>query len=119
MHTSCQIVNAYLQNKIGSGFDIACALYGSQLYRRFTNTSQLEQVVEAVKSGGEANLLAAFEAGFDYTLQPLNLPAGLRMLMVDVNSGSDTRVLTKQVLLWEKEHRAEELKDVMFSGYEF
>lgn len=37
IHIYSQLVNAFVQNKIGSGFDIACAIYGSQIYRRFTN----------------------------------------------------------------------------------
>ena len=39
--------------------------------------------------------------------------------MIDVNSGSDTRVLVKEVLRWEKENRDEEQKDMMFSNYSF
>ena len=37
MHVFAQCLNAFIQNKIGSGFDIACAVNGSQVYRRFTN----------------------------------------------------------------------------------
>ena len=37
-HCQCQILNAFIQNKVGSGFDIAASIYGSQIYRRFSNT---------------------------------------------------------------------------------
>jgi len=29
LHAWCQILNAFIQDKVGSGFDIAAALYGS------------------------------------------------------------------------------------------
>ena len=32
-----QLLNAFVQEKVGSGFDIACSVYGSQVYQRFTN----------------------------------------------------------------------------------
>lgn len=41
-HCHCQLLNAFLANKVGSGFDIAASIYGSQLYRRFSNTAILK-----------------------------------------------------------------------------
>jgi len=40
-HALCQILNAFIQDKVGSGFDIAAAIHGSQVYRRFTNVDCL------------------------------------------------------------------------------
>jgi phosphomevalonate kinase len=37
LHAHAQLLNAVIQSKIGSGFDISAALYGTQFYRRFTN----------------------------------------------------------------------------------
>jgi len=37
VHMHSQVLNAFVQEKVGSGFDIACSVYGSQLYQRFTN----------------------------------------------------------------------------------
>jgi phosphomevalonate kinase len=42
-HCHCQLLNAFLQNKVGSGFDIAASIYGSQLFRRFSNTDILKE----------------------------------------------------------------------------
>jgi len=44
-HAHCQVLNAFIANKIGSGFDIACSVYGSQIYKRFTNISQLSETL--------------------------------------------------------------------------
>lgn len=41
IHRYAQVLNALVQEKVGSGFDIACSVYGSQVYRRFTNVEQL------------------------------------------------------------------------------
>lgn len=32
LHFACQLANSRAQKKIGSGFDISCALFGSQIY---------------------------------------------------------------------------------------
>ena len=37
VHRDAQLLNAFVQEKVGSGFDIACSVYGSQVYQRFTN----------------------------------------------------------------------------------
>jgi len=42
-HALCQVLNAFIQDKVGSGFDIAASIYGSQVYRRFTNVDQLSK----------------------------------------------------------------------------
>jgi len=34
-----------VQEKVGSGFDIGCSVYGSQIYQRFTNVFQLTKLV--------------------------------------------------------------------------
>ena len=35
MHNLAQYVHSLAQGKIGSGFDVSAAVYGSQVYRRF------------------------------------------------------------------------------------
>ena len=32
LHCLCQAHNSFMQDKIGSGFDIQCAVYGSQIF---------------------------------------------------------------------------------------
>jgi phosphomevalonate kinase len=39
LHRDAQLLNAFVQEKVGSGFDISCSVYGSQLYRRFKNVT--------------------------------------------------------------------------------
>jgi phosphomevalonate kinase len=88
LHPYCQLLNAYIQEKVGSGFDIAASLFGTQLYRRFTNTGQLNSCLQ------NKALLPEYLSSFDYKLATLNkLPFDL--VVVDVASGSDTRVMVK------------------------
>ena len=49
LHGLCQIANAFVQQKVGSGFDIAAALYGSILYKRFTGVDAVKQVVSMLE----------------------------------------------------------------------
>ena len=34
LHLLCQAHNSFMQDKIGSGFDIQAAVYGSQVFKR-------------------------------------------------------------------------------------
>eukprot|EP00355_Strombidium_rassoulzadegani_P008793 CAMPEP_0168620644 /NCGR_PEP_ID=MMETSP0449_2-20121227/7256_1 /TAXON_ID=1082188 /ORGANISM="Strombidium rassoulzadegani, Strain ras09" /LENGTH=101 /DNA_ID=CAMNT_0008661681 /DNA_START=827 /DNA_END=1132 /DNA_ORIENTATION=+ len=49
-----------------------------------------------------------------FKLKEFSLPDCLGLCLVDVNSGSDTKVLVKKVLEWEKKNRENEA--VMFSS---
>lgn len=50
LHGLCQIANAYVQQKVGSGFDIAAALYGSIKYKRFTQVDAVKEIVTMLDS---------------------------------------------------------------------
>jgi phosphomevalonate kinase len=49
VHRDAQLLNAFVQEKVGSGFDIACSVYGSQVYQRFTNVKELTEVVSRMQ----------------------------------------------------------------------
>ena len=89
-HCACQILNAFIQNKVGSGFDIAASIYGSQIYRRFSNTKDLSDVItflnDLFKAQDENDgrivvgksdvekyreLFGKFVQGFDFSLRSL------------------------------------------------
>ena len=61
----------------------------------------------------------SIESSFKFERQPFNLPDNIGLCLVDVNSGSDTRVLVKEVLKWEKSNRPEGMENEMFSNYKF
>ena len=89
LHAYAQLLNAAIQQKIGSGFDIAAALFGTQLYSRFTN---IEQMSQALADKDKTNI---FVDSFDYRpslVQDFIMPC---LVVIDVGSGSDTRIMVK------------------------
>lgn len=106
LHNLAQAAHCAAQGKVGSGFDVAAAVYGSCLYTRFSPSilaslpepgspgfgSKLERVVS-----GEAE-----DARWDtqVTKDGISLPAGVAMRMCDVDCGSQTVGMVKQVLAW-------------------
>lgn len=88
VHNLAQLVHANAQGKIGSGFDVAAAVYGSQLYRRFSGelfASCMEEVVDPT-----ALHAAVFSAQWDVEVTPLVLPPWVDMVLGDVCGGSSS-----------------------------
>ena len=109
IHNLAQAAHCAAQGKVGSGFDVAAAVYGSCLYRRFT-PSVLEHVGEAGSEGFGERLHRCVENldsdhGWDTEVvkQAVQIPRTLRLVMCDVDCGSQTPVMVKKVLAWRKE----------------
>lgn len=113
VHNMSQAAHCAAQGKVGSGFDVAAAVYGSSLYRRFS-PSILENLGEPGTNGFSTRLSSVIE-----NVDPLKrwdmeidksravVPPGLRLLMCDVDCGSETVGMVKKVLLWRKENPGE------------
>jgi len=124
IHIFSQILNAFVQEKVGSGFDIGCSVYGSQIYKRFTNVGQLTTLVSRLQDlfkGTQVDIKPAlddFVDTFDYLHVPYELNAdpskSFELCLIDVNSGSDTKLMVKLVLDWAKARQQKE--DDMFSN---
>ena len=113
LHNLAQIAHCAAQGKVGSGFDIATAVYGSCLYRRFSPS-----LLEGLKGPGEAHFaedLAALveERGVarqwdvEVFKQRVKIPRGLRLVMCDVDCGSETPGMVREVLAWRKRESEE------------
>ncbi|KAK3688024.1 ribosomal protein S5 domain 2-type protein [Podospora appendiculata] len=106
LHNLAQAAHCAAQGKVGSGFDVAAAVYGSCHYRRFSPAilstlpeagapgfaAQLERVVEGTAPGAEWDTEVVKEA--------VRLPAGVAMRMCDVDCGSESVGMAKGVLAW-------------------
>ena len=110
LHNLAQAAHCAAQGKVGSGFDIASAVYGSCLYKRFS-PSILSRHVEP----GRANFASQLCHLVDETdeadkwdteihKEEVKVPKGLRLVLCDVNCGSETPGMVKQVLAWRKEN---------------
>ncbi|KAJ5619920.1 Phosphomevalonate kinase eukaryotic [Penicillium lagena] len=120
LHNLAQAAHCAAQGKVGSGFDVAAAVYGSCLYRRFS-PAILEAVGDVGSAGFEERLFAVVEDAdpqhpwdtecVDFGMQ---LPRGLQMVLCDVECGSQTPTMVKKVLEWRKNNRSE--ADVLWAS---
>jgi len=113
VHNLAQAAHCAAQGKVGSGFDVAAAVFGSCLYRRFT-PSILEAVGEPSSSGFAERLrLCVDDLNIDHkwdvevSSRAVQLPKSLLLLMCDVDCGSETPSMVRQILAWRKEKPSE------------
>jgi phosphomevalonate kinase len=113
IHNLAQAAHCAAQGKVGSGFDVAAAVYGSCLYRRFT-PAILESVGDAHLPGFGERLHRCVEDlepdhAWDVEIlsHAVRVPKSLRLVMCDVDCGSETPGMVKRVLNWRKERPEE------------
>ncbi|KAI8941345.1 hypothetical protein NX059_002570 [Plenodomus lindquistii] len=104
LHNLSQASHSHAQGKVGSGFDIASAVYGSCLYKRFS-PSLLSTLPAPGTTGFAVKLRALVEGGgkvwdTEIQQQAIKMPKGLRLVMCDVDCGSETPGMVKKVLAW-------------------
>ncbi|KAK5658266.1 hypothetical protein OQA88_2241 [Cercophora sp. LCS_1] len=103
LHNLAQAAHCHAQGKVGSGFDVAAAVYGPSLYRRFS-----ESILKSLPEPGAPRF--SLELGQVIHGQGLwdtevmtgeaSLPTGVALRMIDVDCGSQTVGMVKQVLTW-------------------
>jgi phosphomevalonate kinase len=110
LHNLAQIAHGAAQGKIGSGFDVAAAVYGSCVYRRFS-PEMLVDLPEPGAPGFASCLELLVNREWDGRIKDFALPEGIAVRMVDVHSGTQTVGMAKRVLEWRKKQpvRATEL----------
>lgn len=120
VHNLAQAAHCAAQGKVGSGFDIAAAVFGSCLYKRFTPTI-LERVGEPTSSGFSERLHLCVEDldveqrwDVEVSSQAVKVPDDLLLVMCDVDCGSETPGLVRKVLQWRKEKPVE--ADLLWSA---
>lgn len=113
LHNLAQAAHCAAQGKVGSGFDVAAAVYGSCVYKRFS-PSILEELGEVGSPQFSKRLTAVVEeldASNTWDMQidkaAARIPCGLRLAMCDVDCGSESVGMAKKVLGWRKENADE------------
>ncbi|KAM3435627.1 hypothetical protein MY4824_004804 [Beauveria thailandica] len=104
LHNLAQAAHCAAQGKVGSGFDVAAAVYGSCTYRRFS-PSILQGIPEAGAPGFAARLVEVVDgAAWDVEVASGGggggMPPGVALRMCDVDCGSQTVSMVKKVLAW-------------------
>ncbi|CAG8632293.1 707_t:CDS:10 [Ambispora leptoticha] len=108
VHNIAQFCHCLAQGKVGSGFDVSVAVWGSQVYRRFSpsildsimapvnpkipNTSNFEDIYKSVSP----------ENKWDNVITPFSLPPEFLLVLADIDAGSHTPSMVGKVLTWRK-----------------
>lgn len=111
LHNLSQTAHCSAQGKVGSGFDVAAAVYGSCLYRRFSPSllSELGSAEAYSNSQFRSKLRELVneteELKWDQEChkQAVQVPKGYELVMADVDCGSESVGMAKKVLSWRKE----------------
>lgn len=110
LHNLAQASHCSAQGKVGSGFDVAAAVYGSCIYKRFS-PSLLEGLSEVGTPGFSSHLRSLIEGTnpmkhWDTQINrtAVSVPKGLKLLMCDVDCGSETVGMVKNVLNWREDN---------------
>ena len=122
LHNLAQVAHSLIQGKVGSGFDVSAALYGSHIYTRFNPAIiqdvlvQLEQDLSHPSDENEHAMSITHTCAmelvkivqdkakvWDSTVEALSMPKGLEMMMADVCGGSESPSMARKVLKWKRE----------------
>jgi phosphomevalonate kinase len=109
LHNLAQAAHCAAQGKVGSGFDVAAAVYGTCIYQRFSPAilshvgepgspdfaKRLRNLVEDTDS--------AHKWDADIQKDGVRIPDGMALVMCDVDCGSETVGMVKKVLEWRKQ----------------
>lgn len=104
VHNLAQVAHCAAQGKVGSGFDIAAAVYGSCIYRRFDPKILEHILLDSSEYDYEFSekLHNLVDGTWDMEVTPVQLPSGLRVVMGDVAAGSATPSMVRSVLKWKE-----------------
>ncbi|KAI9252638.1 phosphomevalonate kinase [Sporodiniella umbellata] len=99
IHNTAQFVHCFAQGKIGSGFDVSSAVWGSHRYTRFS-----PDILKPIMSdtGFDKTLETVINQEWDNKVVPFALPPGFEMILADIDAGSHTPTLVGKVIEWKK-----------------
>ncbi|GAA5908701.1 hypothetical protein JCM6882_008178 [Rhodosporidiobolus microsporus] len=114
MHNLAQYVHSLAQGKVGSGFDVAAATFGSQEYKRFA-IECLEDLLDPNSTRGSKITSQALLSVLSPSLNPawtapatagsvlpFALPPHTLLILADVDAGSNTPSMVGKVNAWKK-----------------
>lgn len=89
VHNLSQLSHAIAQGKIGSGFDVSAAVYGSQIYTRFS----AEGFTSCMENNASSETIYSSimdKTLWNQTITPISLPPMMDLIMGDVCGGSSS-----------------------------
>lgn len=130
VHEVAQVCHAAAQGKIGSGFDVCAAVYGSAEYVRYDKAVLAPLLVSKdTDAAGEAQERESWyscqsvlqclgvkdtaesdkQPQWDYKAESFGMPRGIDMACGDINGGSESPSMSRTVLAWKRDAPATEL----------
>lgn len=112
IHNLAQVSHCQAQGKVGSGFDVAAATFGSILYKRFPAEliNNLPSLEDSKTKYCEELINLVQNTDWNFAHDRINLPKGLKLIMGDVKTGSETTKLVGKVKSWYSKTLPESLK---------
>ena len=98
VHNLSQLAHCIAQGKIGSGFDVSAAVYGSQIYCRFD--PKKFNLDEEAASGSKLYAAVMDTSRWTQSVEKFSLPRGMGLIMADVCGGSSSSSMARGVLAW-------------------
>jgi phosphomevalonate kinase len=105
LHNVAQLAHCAAQGKVGSGFDVASSVYGTQRYVRFSPVVLADALAltdaAALRFPPRSTVLECVRSPrWDALHEPLRLPDGVCLVLGDVARGSATPGMVNQILAW-------------------
>lgn len=109
VHNLTQFCHCLAQGKIGSGFDVSSAVFGSHVYKRFSPSvleTLLATTVSSITPSDLYNVVHpnSTSQSWDARVDGIDVPPGLTLMLADIDAGSSTPKLVSQVLAWRKQN---------------
>lgn len=101
-HNVAQYIHCLAQGKVGSGFDVSAAVFGSQIYTRFDPVVLQPLMEDSSLTVPLLPVLSPSNKSWTHKVQDFGLPPLTRMMLADVDAGSDTPSFVSKVLKWVK-----------------
>jgi phosphomevalonate kinase len=98
IHNLSQFCHAFAQGKVGSGFDVCAAVFGNQVYSRFNQKLLNKLLREYSDESFKEFMLSKFK------VNSIQLPAGLKLMLIDVQQGSSTPKMVSKLLKWREDN---------------
>lgn len=100
VHKLAQFSHAYSQGKVGSGFDIAAACYGSIEYVRYSATNISFDLAQDSNKFGKV-----IESKWDYTIQKTQMPSSLHLAIANIiGTSASTSAMVKKLHAWKEKN---------------
>jgi len=114
LHNIAQYCHCLVQGKVGSGFDVSAAVWGSHVYRRF-NPDIINNLYKLDKSEITAEKLISVldpnkNSNWDAVVTPCHIPPGFTMRLADISAGTSTPKMVSKVNEWRNANPEEALE---------